>query len=377
MATTAKGEQSRWSGYFQIILVLGVVAVALYLARSLNPIGDNPVHVSTGEEATPTVYVVRPEPTREILRLSLTGSVGLAGRLTVRSEVRGRVVWTAPSFRDGGDLAADEVFVRLDPARYEFAVEAAQGRVDAAQAALALARAAETATTAGAEPGSETPPVAAVAAELRVAQAALAVARADLEATRIALPFPTRVLEARAEPGEFVGLEHEEARAVALLYRPDRIRVRAAIAPDDLTQFAPVTGRKARIEADGRSWDAEVTGTTAAVAPRSRLAAVFLSFSADHPPEDLPLPGTFAEIEILGPAHDNVFVLPESALQDNGTVWVIREGQLARVAPETVAHTATGWVVAPFDPGDGVMTGTLPGAREGLAVRVSPPPSAR
>ena len=179
------------------------------------------------------------------------------------------------------------------------------------------------------------------------------------------------------EPGELVGLESDEAPTVALLYRPDRIRVRAAVAPDDLARFAPATGRKARIEAGGRSWDGEVTGTTAAVDPRSRLATVFLSFAAGHPPEDLPLPGTFAEIEILGPAHDNVFVLPESALQDDRTVWIVREGQLAGVAPETVAHTANGWVVAPFDPGDGVMTGTLPGAREGLAVRIARAPAAR
>ena len=220
------------------------------------------------------------------------------------------------------------------------------------------------------------PPVAAAAAELRIARAALALARADLEATRISLPFPTRVLEARVEPGEVVGLERDEATAVALLYRPDRIRVRAAVAPDVLARVAPAIGRKARIEAGGRSWDGEVTGATAAVAPRSRLAVVFLAFSAEYPPEDLPLPGTFAEIEILGPAHDDVFVLPESALQDDRTVWIVREGQLVKVVPETVAHTANGWVVAPFDPGDGVMTGALPGAREGLAVRNRPPPRA-
>ena len=368
---TMQSEQPRWPGYAQIALVLGVVAIALYLARSLDPIGDDPVPVATGEETTPAVHVVRPEPTREILRLSLTGSVGLAGRLTVHSEISGRAVWTAPSFRDGGHLAAGEVFVRLDTTRYELAVEAAEGRVDAAQAALALARAAETGS------GSDSPPIAAAEAELRVAQAALALARADLEATRIALPFPTRVLEARVEPGEVVGLELDEASAVALLYRPDRIRVRAAVAPDALARVAPATGRKARIEAGGRSWDGEVTGATAALAPRSRLAAVFLSFSAEYPPQDLPLPGTFAEVEILGPAHDDVFVLPESALQDDRTVWVVREGRLAKVVPETVAHTANGWVVAPFDPGEGVMTGALPGAREGLAVRIADAAAAR
>ena len=367
-------ERPRWTGYAQIALVLGVVAVALYLARSLDPIDDDPAPVATGEEAKPAVHVVQPEPTREVLRLSLTGSVGLAGRLTVRSEIPGRVVWTAPSFRDGGDLAAGEVFVRLDPTRYELAVEAAEGRVDAAQAALALVRDAETGGSQGTGPGSVPPPVAAAAAELRIARAALALARADLEATRIALPFPTRVLEAQVEPGEVVGLERDETSTVAVLYRPDRIRVQAAVAPDDLAQVAPATGRKARIEAGGRSWDGEVTGTTAAVAPRSRLAAVFLSFSAEYPPEDLPLPGTFAEIEILGPAHDDVFVLPESTLQNDRTVWIVREGRLARVAPQTVAHTANGWVVAPFDSGDGVMTGALPGAREGLAVRTAPPP---
>ena len=68
--------------------------------------------------------------------------------------------------------------------------------------------------------------------------------------------------------------------------------------------------------------------------------------------------------------HDNVLVLPESAMQDRGSVWVVDGGALKAVAPRVLGHADGGVVVEAFDAGDGIVVGSLPGAREGLAVEV-------
>ena len=74
-----------------------------------------------------------------------------------------------------------------------------------------------------------------------------------------------------------------------------------------------------------------VERTSAIIAPKTRLATLFLRFSETQPADTLPLPGTFVEVSIAGPVHDNVFVLPESALQDRNSVWVVEGGALKAV----------------------------------------------
>ena len=78
-----------------------------------------------------------------------------------------------------------------------------------------------------------------------------------------------------------------------------------------------------------------------------------------------------------GPAYEDVYVLPESVVQERGSVWVVRNGLLSAFTPTTLGRTAAGWVVQAFDAGEGVVVGTLPAAREGLEVdvRVAAPSS--
>lgn len=123
------------------------------------------------------------------------------------------------------------------------------------------------------------------------------------------------------------------------------------------------------------TFDAEVARTSAIIAPKTRLATLFLRFSESHPADTLPLPGTFVEVSIAGPVHDNVLVLPESALQDHDGVWVVDGGALKAVAPRVLGHADGGVVVEAFDVGDGVVVNSLPAAREGLAVEVSDAPA--
>ena len=107
------------------------------------------------------------------------------------------------------------------------------------------------------------------------------------------------------------------------------------------------------------------------------MAALFLKFAEDASPQALPVPGSFAHVEIKGPKRDGVYVLPESAARERDRVWVVRNGALASLAPVTVGRTDAGWIVEAFDAGDGVVVSMLPSAREGLKVDTAKSPSSQ
>ena len=61
-------------------------------------------------------------------------------------------------------------------------------------------------------------------------------------------------------------------------------------------------------------------------------------------------------------------MLPESVVQEGGSVWVVDGGELRSFTPRDLGRTREGWVVEAFDAREGVVVGALPGARAGLAV---------
>ena len=172
------------------------------------------------------------------------------------------------------------------------------------------------------------------------------------------------------EIGELVGPPEQigETARLGVAYRSGALEVDAPIEANDLRYLEPVIGRTASIRTNTGTYDAEVVRVSSVVAPRTRLASLFLRFSGDEPPESLPPPGSFAEVRITGPSYEQVYVLPESAAQGQDTVWVVRDGALARFEPNTLGRTEVGWVVDVFDAAEGVVVGTLPGAVDGLAV---------
>ena len=374
-------------GYAQLILILAAIGVALYFAQAPSGVDRDPISDLAIDQAKPTVAVIQPAPTEQALRVDLTGGVTLHGNVKVSSEVGGRVVWVSPNFRNGGSIAANETFIRIDPTEYELELEAAAAKVAKAEARVQIekAKAEENAASFAREnPGAEIPDslrrvpyIARAEAALMKAQAKMKLAQLWLDRTEISLPFDVRVAASDIDVGQFVGPAELVGRASSFgsVYRTDALQIRAPIEQDSLAYLAPAIGRSATIRTASGTYDAVVERTSAIIGPKSRLATLFLKFAGDHPVETLPLPGTFVEVSIGGPVHDNVYLLPESAMQERGSVWVVDGGALKAVAPQMLGHADGGVVVEAFDVGDGIVVGSLPGAREGLAVEVSDAPA--
>ncbi|MCY4485580.1 MAG: efflux RND transporter periplasmic adaptor subunit [Deltaproteobacteria bacterium] len=384
MAQGTASDRPRWLGIVQLAAILLVIVIALYFARAPGRVALDTAPDLTAEKGKPTVSVIEPKPTQQALTVRLTGNVRVEEQARVMSEVTGRVVWISPKFRNGGSIPANETFVRIDATEHELRVERAEMAVKAAEARVWVEKAGgeeDAKAFSRATPGAEVsdavrrlPSIAEAEAELAQARAVLKLAKLRLERTNISLPYDSRVLATELEVGEFVG----PARAVVgrptrlgTVYRTDAIRVRVPVDPKDLAYLSPVIGRSARVRTQLGAYDATVERVSSAVAPSTRLAGLFLKFPDDVPRETLPLPGMFAEVRIEGPSYQNVYVLPESVLQEGSSVWVVDKGALKPVVPKTLGRTDAGWVVEAFDAGEGVVVGAPPGARKGLAVAVA------
>ncbi len=383
MAQGNASGRPQWLGIVQLAAILLIVVIALYFARAPGRVTLDATPDLTAEKGKPTVSVIQPKPTTQALTVRLTGSVRVEQQARVMSEVTGRVAWISPKFSNGGSIPANETFIKIDTAEHELRVERAEMAVKAAEARVWVEKAGgeeDAKEFSRANPGAEVsdsvrrlPSIAEMEAELAQARVVLKLAKLRLEQTNISLPYDSRVLATELEVGEFVGPARSVAGRAARLgavYRTDAIRVRVPVDPKDLAYLVPVIGRSARVRTQLGAYDATVERVSAAVAPSTRLAGLFLKFADDVPKRTLPLPGMFAEVRIEGPSYENVYVLPESVLQEGSRVWVVDKGVLKSVMPNILGRADAGWIVEAFDAGEGVVVGAPPGARKGLAVAV-------
>ena len=378
--SVAVAGQRSWRGYAQLALVAVAVAVAIYFAQAPRfwQSSDEGTALDAGS-APPVVDVVLPAATAQALTVRLTGTVSVQETTRVASEVAGRVAWVSPAFTNGGSLAAGEPLVRIDAAAFALAVEEAQAAVDvaAAQVAIEVAQGLENVRRLALEDPEAAPSawlrrvphLTRARAELRQAQAALRRAELRLARTEIALPYDVRVLAGHAAVGEWTNPANADPNVpLGVVYRAGALQVRVPLEPGELAYLEPVQGRAVRVTGPLGTWSGAVTGVSSVVNPTSRLASVFVEFGADEILDALPVPGTFVEVSIAGPAFADVYVLPPAVRQAQDSVWVVRDGALQRFAPQVHGWTDSGWVVQAFDAGAGIVVGTLPGAQEGLKV---------
>lgn len=355
----------RWLGYLQLFLVIGVVVVALLMARVPGRIEQTSLTFEPAEVIQPRAVRVMQQPQAEkfTLQVSKTGNVNLNEIITVRAEVKGRITWISEKFKSGRTITADEVFVKIDP--YEF-----QLQVDEAETLLRIAKLRQ--ASAVRVPETDT---SRIDARVRLLETRLDMARLELAKTEISLPYEIRVIRSDIEVGELTG-PHEvvgpDASILGTGYRLKALEVSAPIETKLLKDLEPAVAKGATITVGGEQYSAKIDRVAPAVAVDTRLVKVFFRFDESIPKADLPLPGMFAEISLDGIGYDNVYVLPLNVMASNRNVWVVENGMIDSRSPVTVAITDDNWIVEPFDTADGIVSGSYAGLSRGEAVTVTP-----
>ena len=370
-------ESPRWKGILQLTIIVLVVATAIWFARAPS---REFLELDMGGGLTrldPTAEILQPEPTNAAHTIALTGTVGTLGEVVVVPESSGDIVYVAENFRNGGEFTKDETLVQIDKTTYQIALDNANLALEDAEAHLrevldkhsrgdlSLARNDDGEINLWMNLDGE---IDQAKARVEMAKNRIRLREIALDETRIRMPFDGYVMATQISVGQVVT---SHSSRIGQVYAKNELRVRVPISSFDLDSLQPVIGRAAKVIVDGRAYQTEVERVSRRVDVETRLGSLYLFVLDQENTEYLPRPGSFADVIIEGPQRENVFVLPEASLQINGSVWLVNDGELVSFTPKSLGYTNDGWLVSAFDPMDGVVVGSISGAREGLAVNTT------
>ena len=363
-------------GVLQIVGVVVLMVLAFVYSRA----PDKPVSAtatqnfsSDSSQSTPLVSVVKPVVSSEQLTVTSTGSVAVRSYVTLTSQVSGRVVATSDVLRNGGWFSAGETLVTHEQLDFTLALAQVQADVTSAQASVQLSQAEASVDITSYQrlnPGKDVPPLIAkepqitrAMAQLQAAIARRDIAQVNLQRSVYSLPFSGRVVESSADEGQILNAGQSFGRVYAL----DAVEIVIALAPQELAKIMPAKNRVAMITVDGVTFEGRIDRIAAERNSRTQFSQVFLTVN-DNPSLT---PGTFVSVNLSGPVIDNTFMLPESALQVAQTFWILKNGSIESVSAKILGRSNGQYLVEAFDFSDGIVTGTIPGARDGMAVRLA------
>jgi RND family efflux transporter MFP subunit len=375
------------------ILVLGAVG-AFVLATS-----KPPVETETPVTPAPLVRVMEVSPRTVELTVESQGTVEPRTVTQLAAQVAGTIQWVSPSFADGGQFAAGETLVRIDPRDYQLAAEQAEAQV--AQARTLLERERAEAAVAAEEwaelgDGGPAPPLvlrepqlAEARATLSAAEARVTQARIQLQRTTVAAPYAGRVRQRQADVGQAVAA----GTPLGTVYATDFVEIPLPVPVAEL-EFLEVTydgdipdGPTVELSAPFagrlRTWRGRIVRTGGDISRDSRMvdlvARVDQPFGAAARAAGAPLtPGLFVEARIEGSNLQGAVIVPRSVLRDTGgwkdgepaRVPVVEAGRL-RFRAVTIARLSgdEAVVTSGLRPGDLVVVSPLEAPVDGMAVR--------
>lgn len=344
----------------KVILPLVIIALAIVIAMAMVR-GRQPLDTIGVAPQLPKVHTLEVELGSIVPSIIAHGNVTARYELELASEVTGRIEWAAPEFESGELVAADQVLVRIDPINYRLAL--AEARAALASASLALADSRAVKRKAAIEEG-----------ELNVEAARQRVAKAeqDLAYTEIRAPFNAVIDQKLVEFGQYIGA----GQPVARLLSSDSAQVKLQIpAPDvdliDQSSEAQVM-LSARLGAEQRQWPAHLLRIESRVDERTRVVPVVVEVDAPYDPavhaHILPI-GLFVRADLPGKPIEAAVRLPNSALQADGSVFVVREGVLHRRRVNIAYHEGNSVIANDgLVPGDQLVTTRLEVMFEGMKV---------
>ncbi len=401
-----------------VILATGL-AFAGYLRATRPPLERNSVEERVWVVSAAEVRITDVQP-----ELNLFGEVVAGREVELRPLVAGRVIEVGDGFVDGGRAVQGQLLVAIDPFTYEMnlAERAAQlteadskvdeyeTEIEAEKSLLARdreqlklhereGRRRESLRKKGsgsqkavddsrlvlnqqrqqvivrgqsiARLGARIEQQKAVRERMRVG---LARARRDLEETRLTAPFDGFLVEVNTAVGKMVGTGDRLAR----LIDADWLEVRFHVSNDEfgrLVEAGGVAGRDAAViwRTDARDFvfPATIERVTSEIDAASGGIDVFARIK-NTDLDTLLRPGAFVEVRLRDRVYRDVVRLPETALHNRDTVYVVADGRTDARRVEFVARAGNDILVrGALKPGERVVTTAF--AEIGPGVRVAVP----
>jgi len=365
-------------GLIQIAVIVFVTAIALYFSQA--PSEEEAmanIGIEVGKprsDSAPYVSITQPIIEENEIEVRGTGSIVVRNSVDLVTEVTGRVIWVAPSFKRGGSFKTNERLLQIDPKDFQLALAQAKADRQSAESNYQLTKAQSEAAIANyaiLNPDAKVPPLVAKTPQLEQAQAQIAaalareqIAQLDLSRTNFSLPFNGRVVDSQAEIGQLLNRGQKFGEAFDI----ESIEALVPISPKDLEILRPAVGRKAKVALGNTNFEAFVARVSPNLDERTRFAQLYLKLNNTN---NL-YPGSFIDVVVKGPKLQDTILLPEAAEQINESIWTVKDGKLTKVVPKFINRQIQGIIVENFNIEEGIVLGTVPGAKEGMAVTTEP-----
>jgi len=284
---------------------------------------------------------------REQVVVRATGTVVPARQVSLKARVSGAIVDLSPAFVPGGHFPEGETILQIDPEDYRLAVRSRKagvaqaerkhrvelGQQDIAKREWALIEDKSEATSLDEELTLRKPQLAESVAALDAARSALRQAELDLERTTVKAPFSALVLEKYVELGAqvssqttLVDLVGTDEYWVQVTLPADRLRWvgMPEDGPGAKATIRPSSGVDVKAQYEGRVIQRRPDLETA-----GRLAQLIVSVpdpagQSGEAAVGWPLLlGAYVQVDIEGPALDDVFAVPRTALHEGDRVWLM------------------------------------------------------
>jgi RND family efflux transporter MFP subunit len=276
--------------------------------------------------------VMRVEPRELRQLLPLSGSLRAVNQAAVKARVGGDV--REVLVREGEEVKAGQVLIRMDASDYEARVGQARGALSAARGQLDIAVKARDNNKALLEKGfisrnafdNAASQYDIARANVESANGALDVARKAVADTVIRAPISGLVSSRTVQPGEKVSPDNRLLDIVDLL----RMELEAAVPAADIMNVA--LGQDVQLKVEGLA--SPLTGKVARINPATQAGSrsILVYIQIDNPRNVLRV-GMFGEAQLTLARKSGVLTVPQSAVQNAGSspfVYAVENGKLAR-----------------------------------------------
>jgi len=371
---------------------IAVVLVSIGIVQVLNAAKPAPEKKENAHRVV-SLHVDEVKQDQVTISVQTQGEVRPKTEIELIAQISGRVVGISESFAEGSEFAPGTLLAKIDDTDYKLAVIRAEARVAAAKVQveqeLANAKIKQSHWLDKSAKGEPSPfalnqlQVDEAKANLRAAEADLEEAHLNVARTIISVPFRGHVRERHIGIGQYVSA----GTSLGLVFSSDKVEIRLPLTDSQLAELdlpmgftadafnAPLVRFSARVGSHERAWEGRIVRTSASVDQQTRL--IYAIAEVDDPygmGADMGAPlavGMFVIAEIAGVKSQPALVLPRRALRNANKVYVINDDNRLEIRTVEVLSTSeeTVLVTKGVEPGEKVVTSTIPAAVEGMEVR--------
>ncbi len=337
--------------YLTILIVIIVTAAAAGLSNywlTNKPRANRAPKIVSA----PLVETLKPLVKNHQTTIHAMGNVVASQSVNLTPRISGLVISVSPHFVEGGLLKKGESLVELDPTDYLLAIKQSENDVAKARYNLIIEQGQQIIVQREAQLlGSELhgqseelvlrkPHLQLVQAALIAAEAALKQAHLNLERTKPTVPFNAIITSRNANVGAWMPA-FSTGTPLAKLVGTDNFWINVSVPIDKLRwlkipEINGIKGAAAKISYES-AWGkdvyrkGEIKRLQAEIEPEGRMAKILVEIDdplcqkAENKTKPPLMLGTYMQVALEGSTLNNVVELPETALHDGKTLWLLNE----------------------------------------------------